>query len=228
MRRLYHHPLQPQSRVIRLQLAEKKLEAELVFERPWDRREQFLLMNPSGELPVLAEDSGLMLCGFYPALEYLEEAHPETAAASVSLLGRTLPERAEVRRLIGWFEGKFEREVTRNLLHEKIFKRFMGTGGGPDSGAIRAGKVNIGIHLDYIGWLMGRRTWLAGPTLTLADLTAAAQLSAIDYLGDVPWSAHEAAKDWYARVKSRPSFRPLLADNLPGAPPPAHYADLDF
>jgi glutathione S-transferase len=229
MRCLVHHPLQPQSRAIRLLLAEKRLEADFVVERPWDRREQFLLVNPAGEVPVLLEENKLVVCGFYPLLEYLEEAHPESTGAGAPLLGRNLQERAEVRRLIAWFDGKFEREVTRNLLHEKIFKRFMaGGGGGPDSGAIRAGKSNIGMHLDYIGWLMERRTWLAGAALSLADLVAAAQISAIDYLGDVPWAEHEPAKDWYARMKSRPSFRSLLADNLPGAPPPAHYADLDF
>jgi glutathione S-transferase len=227
MRCLLHHPLQPQSRLIRLQLAEKRLDADFVVERPWDRREQFLLVNPAGEVPVLMEENGLTVCGFYPVLEYLEEAYPESAGGS--LLGRSVQERAEVRRLIGWFDGKFEREVTRNLLHEKIFKRFMpNAGGGPDSAAIRAGKANIAIHLQYIAWLTERRAWLAGQALSLADLTAAAQLSAIDYLGDVPWDEHEGAKDWYARMKSRPSFRSLLADNLPGAPPPAHYADLDF
>ena len=234
MRRLFHHPLQPHSRAIRLLLAEKRLDAELVAERPWERREQFLILNPAGEVPVLVEDNGLVLGGFYPVLEYLEEAYTDGSAGSkhgASLLGRSLQERGEVRRLIAWFEGKFEREVTRNLLHEKIFKRFMTSGagaGGPDSGAIRAGKANIGIHLAYIGWLVERRNWLAGSSLTLADLVAAAQISAIDYLGDVPWDEHETAKDWYARMKSRPSFRPLLADTLPGAPPPPHYADLDF
>jgi glutathione S-transferase len=229
MRQLYHHPLQPQSRIIRLQLAEKRLDAELLVERPWDRREQFLRINPAGDVPVLVEENGLFLCGFYPVLEYLEEAYPETAAAGTSLLGRNLQERGEIRRLICWFDVKFERDVTRNLLTEKIYKRFMPNGGGgPDSGAIRAGKANIGIHLDYIGWLTERRTWLAGPAMSLADLAAAAQISAIDYLGDVPWNGHDGAKDWYARMKSRPSFRPLLADTLPGAAPPPHYADLDF
>jgi glutathione S-transferase len=227
MRCLLHHPLQPQSRLIRLQLAEKRLDADLVIERPWDRRDQFLMVNPAGEVPVLIEENETTLCGFYPVLEYLEEAYPDTAG--MPLMGRTLQERAEIRRLIGWFDGKFEREVTRNLLHEKIFKRFMpNAGGGPDSSAIRAGKANIGTHLQYIAWLTERRTWLAGSALSLADLMAAAQLSAIDYLGDVPWDDHEVAKDWYARLKSRPSFRSLLADNLPGAPPPPHYADLDF
>jgi glutathione S-transferase len=233
MRQLFHHPLQPQSRAIRLQLAEKRLEAEFVVERPWDRREQFLIMNPSGEVPVLVEDGHLAVCGFYPILEYLEEAYPESVGTGAPLLGRNAVERAEIRRLIAWFDLKFDRDVTRNLLHEKIFKRFMlasnpGARGGPDSAAIRAGKVNIGIHLDYIGWLAERRNWLAGGIFSMADLIAAAQISAMDYLGDIPWDDHAAAKDWYARMKSRPSFRPLLADNLPGAPPPAHYADLDF
>ena len=229
MRCLLHHPLQPQSRLIRLQLAEKRLDADFVVERPWDRRDQFLMVNPAGEVPVLIEENETTLCGFYPILEYLEEAYPDTTGTGLPLMGRTLAERAEIRRLIGWFDGKFEREVTRNLLHEKIFKRFMpNAGGGPDSSAIRAGKANIAIHLQYIAWLTERRAWLAGSALSLADLMAAAQLSAIDYLGDVPWDEHEGAKDWYARLKSRPSFRPLLADNLPGAPPPPHYADLDF
>jgi glutathione S-transferase len=231
MRRLFHHPLQPQSRAVRLLLAEKRLDAEFVLERPWERREQFLALNHAGEVPVLVEDGGLALCGFHPIIEYLEEAYPDTPAGT-PMLGHTAQERGEVRRLIDWFEDKFDREVTRNLLHEKLFKRFTpsgpGASGGPDSGAIRAGKANIGMHLAYIAWLMERRNWLAGPHITLADLVAAAQISAIDYLGDVPWDDNAAAKDWYARVKSRPSFRPLLADTLPGAPPPPHYADLDF
>ena len=176
---------------------------------------------------MLIEESGAAICGFAPVLEYLEEAYP--AAAGAPLLGRTVQERAEVRRLIDWFDGKFEREVTRNLLHEKIFKRFMpNAGGGPDSSAIRAGKANIATHLQYIAWLTERRTWLAGPNLSLADLMAAAQLSAIDYLGDIPWDDHEGAKDWYARLKSRPSFRPLLAETVRGTAPSKTYADLDF
>jgi len=55
-----------------------------------------------------------------------------------------------------------------------------------------------------------------------------AHLSCVDYLGDVPWNEDEAAKSWYARVKSRPSFRPILADTLPATPPAPSYANLDF
>jgi glutathione S-transferase len=135
--------------------------------------------------------------------------------------------RAEVRRLVGWFDRKFDREVTARLLDEKIMKRLVRSG-QPDSNAIRVASANLHIHLEYIAWLCDRRSWLAGDHFSLADVTAAAHISIIDYLGDMPWETHPGAKDWYARVKSRPSFRPLLADHVPGAPPPRHYADLDF
>lgn len=222
MRTLHHFPLQPQSRKLRLLLREKHLECDLVTERPWERREAFLRVNPSGETPVLIEDGGQAIIGDYAIVEYIEETCPEP-----SMIGRAPAERAEVRRLAQWFDGKFQREVTQHLLDEKITKRLTGRG-QPDSTAIRAGKVNIGVHLAYITWLVDRRNWLAGAELTLADLAAASHLSAIDYIGDVPWDDHPTAKEWYARLKSRPSFRPLLADHLPGTQPPPHYADLDF
>lgn len=222
MRTLFHFPLQPQSRKIRLLLKEKQLECDFVAERPWDRRGDFLALNPAGETPVLVEENGQVICGDYAIAEYLEDVQPGT-----SMLGALPQERAEARRLTQWFDGKFQRDVTQNLLHEKLIKRICGHG-GPDSGAIRAGRANIRIHLDYIAWLIDRRNWLAGERFSLADLAAAAHLSCIDYLGDVPWEDFPGAKDWYARLKSRPSFRPLLADQVPGVQPPAHYADLDF
>lgn len=222
MRTLHHFSLQPQSRRIRIQLREKKLDAELVAEKPWERRDGLLRLNPAGETPILIEDGGLVVAGVSAVGEYLEEAYAEAP-----LLGNDAAARAETRRLVAWFDDKFEREVTRNLLHEKLLRRLYGQG-GPDSGAIRAGKANIRIHLDYISWLTERRNWLAGSQFSLADIAAAAQLSVIDYLGDVDWDQHPDAKNWYARVKSRPSFRPILADTWPGTQPPAHYADLDF
>jgi glutathione S-transferase len=222
MRSLLHFPLHPSSRKIRLLIREKQLDCDFLTERPWDRRDEFLKLNPAGELPVFIDDNRQVVCGDYAISEYLEESQP-----AVSLLGALPREKAEARRLVQWFDGKFQREVTQNLLHEKLIKRICGQG-GPDSTALRAGRANIRIHLDYIGWLVDRRNWLAGDQVSLADLAAAAHLSCIDYLGDVPWDEFPDAKGWYARIKSRPSFRPLLADNLAGTQPAEHYADLDF
>ena len=223
MRTLYHYPLCPFSRKVRLVLAEKKLEFDDQIERFWERREEFLTLSPGSDVPVLVEEGGTVLGDSNAICEYLDEVHREPP-----LLPAEAPARAEVRRLVGWFDRKFHDEVTRNLVDEKVTKRLTTLKGAPDSRLIRAGFANIHQHLEYVTWLVDRRPWLAGTTFTLADVAAAAQISCIDYIGDVPWDRHPGAKDWYARVKSRPSFRLLLSDHLPGVPPPKHYADLDF
>lgn len=222
MRTLFHLWLSPYCRKIRVLLAVKELEFGMQVEKVWERRGEFLAMNPAGSVPVLVEEDGSVLSDHHAITEYLEEVYPDQP-----MIGATPAERAEVRRLAGWFDDKFGDEVTTNLVDEKIMKRFLGLG-QPNSAAIRAGQANIHHHLAYVGWLCERRNWLAGEAFSLADIAAAAHLSAVDYVGDVPWDDHPAARDWYARVKSRPAFRPLLADRIPGCPPPKHYADLDF
>ncbi len=222
MRTLHHFPLSPFCRKVRIVLLEKTIETDLRVEHVWERREAFLALNPAGDVPVLVEPDGTVLSGSGVICEFLDEIHREPP-----LIGRHPLERAEVRRLVSWFDHKFNAEVTENLVGEKVMKRLRGQG-TPDSRAIHAGYANIHTHLDYVAYLSERRRWLAGDRLSLADVAAAAHLSTVDYLGDVPWEEHEAAKEWYARVKSRPSFRPILADHVPGAPPAKHYADLDF
>jgi glutathione S-transferase len=222
MRTIYHLWLSPTCRKIRIALAEKKLQFDMALEKTWEWRDDFLALNPAGTVPVLIEPDGLVLSEPYAIAEYLDEKYPEPM-----LFGTDAVERAETRRLVAWFDGKFQDEVTTNLVDEKIMKRFLNLG-EPSSQAIRAGNTNIHHHLDYIGWLIEDRQWLAGANFSFADISAAAHLSCLDYLNDVPWSDHEPAKDWYARVKSRPSFREILGDHIPGYPPPKHYADLDF
>jgi glutathione S-transferase len=222
MRYLYHLPLSPYARKVRLVLAEKRLPFELKLEKVWERRPEYLAMNPAGTVPTLAEDNGLVIPDSGVICEYLEEAYPDTA-----LMGRTLAERVEVRRLVAWFDGKFASEVTSNLVGEKHMKRLCGRG-NPDPAAMRTGYTAVKYHMEYLGWLAETRKWLAGASISLADFAAAAHLSSLDFIGDLDWSVSPAAKDWYARIKSRPSFRGVLADRVPGTTPPAHYADLDF
>jgi glutathione S-transferase len=222
MRVLYHLTLSPFARKVRIVLAEKNLDFTMKTEKTWERRPEFLALNPAGEVPVLIEPDGTVLAGTDAIVEYLDEAYREKI-----LIGINPVDRAEVRRLNSWFDLKMNQEVTENLLGEKMMKRFIGTG-QPNSQAIRAGHGNLPYHLDYIAYLVERRRWLAGDHFSLADITAAAHLSSLDYLGDVPWDDHEPAKEWYARIKSRPSFRPILADHIPGIAPPKHYTDLDF
>jgi glutathione S-transferase len=222
MRVLYHLTLSPFARKVRIVLAEKSLDFTLKLEKTWERRPEFLALNPAGEVPVLIESDGTVLAGTEAIVEYLDEAYREKI-----LIGINPIDRAEVRRLVGWFDGKMNLEVTDNLLGQKMMARYYGHA-QPNSQAIRAGHANLPYHLDYIAYLVERRRWLAGDHFSVADITAAAHLSSLDYLGDVPWEAHEPAKEWYARIKSRPSFRTILADHVPGLPPPPHYTDLDF
>lgn len=223
MRILYHLWLHPFSRKVRLLLAEKGLEFELKIEKIWERRTEFLAMNPAGDVPVLIEPDGTTLTNSAVICEYLDEVYREKG----TLIGNTPIERAEVRRLTAWFDNKFNREVTDNIVGEKMMKRFLKIG-EPHGPSIRAGHANIHYHLDYISFLMERRTWLAGDEFSMADIAAAAHLSSIDYIGDVPWTEHEGARSWYAKVKSRSSFRPLLHDVIPGTPPAEQYKNIDF
>ena len=222
MRVLYHLWLHPFSRKVRIVLAEKGLSFDEKIEKIWERRTEFLAMNPAGDVPVLVESDGTTLANSQVICEYLEEVYPEN-----NLLGHDPIQRSETRRLVGWFDVKFNREVSDNLLGEKLMKPMLKLG-EPHGPSIRAGNANIHYHLDYIGFLTEKRNWLAGDSFSLADIAAAAHLSAIDYIGDVPWEEHQSAQEWYARIKSRPSFKPLLDDRIPGFQPVEHYENVDF
>ncbi len=228
---LTHFRLCPHSRSIRLALGELKIDSAFIEEQPWAWQPAFLALNPSGELPVLSLDTGDTLCGAYAISEYLAEASVEAGAAHdlMALFPGPPSARAEVRRLADWFHNKCHREVTRELLAEKVYARLGADNGAPpDPAVLRIASANLRYHLSYIGYLAHQRGWLAGDTLSFADLAAGAHLSVIDYLGDVPWLDYPAATAWYQRLKSRPSMRPLLSDRLPGMPPPHAYSDLDF
>jgi glutathione S-transferase len=227
---LIHHPLCPHSRFIRLILNEYGVETRLIEERASERRPEFLRLNPAGRTPVLVEDDGLVVAGASVIAEYLDETRG--AAAGVGrLMPLDLAERVETRRLVEWFNVKFFEEVSNWLVNEKVYKRYASAengGGAPDMDVVRVARANVKPHMRYVGYLTGIRKWLAGDRLSYADFAAAAHISCADYLGDAPWDEDESAKHWYQRVKSRPAFRPLLADRAPGMTPGRYYAELDF
>ncbi len=229
MPRLTQFRICPHSRSIRLALGELGVDYEMAEERPWEWRPAFLELNPAGSLPVLQTDEGTAVAGAYAISEFLAET-ADTGGRTTALFPGDAAARAEVRRVIDWFHVKMNGEVTSELLKEKLYPRLQGTLAGhtPDLALVRAIKSNLRYHLAYIDHLVDQRSWLAGDEMSFADLAAAAHLSCIDYLDEMPWDEHAAAKDWYAKIKSRPSFRALLADRVPGLAPPLHYGDLDF
>lgn len=227
MPKLIHFTLDPHGRRMRLALAEYGVPVTLVEDRPWQPSQQVMDLNPAGLTPIYLEDSGLAVAGAEAVSEYLEE----TLSSTRRLIPGNALARAEVRRLIAWFDVKFYSEVTEPVLTEKVIRRFVASTSGrgsPDMQRMRSGLQMLKPHLDYLGFLAEERSWLAGEDLSLADLAAAAHISAIDYLGEINWAEHPVAQTWYSRIKSRPSFRALLADTIPGVAPSAHYAELDF
>jgi glutathione S-transferase len=225
-RTLHHFPLDPASRQVRLALGEKRLAFVENSTRYWERPRELTKLNPSGMIPVLVEQEEgqppLVLCEARAILGHLDEAYPDPP-----LLARDPAERAEARRLLTWFERKFEFEASGYILHEKIEKRLLGLG-SPELANLRQGKEGLKRHLSMFEDLLQAREWLAGKRLSLADFAAAAHFSVIDYFGDMPWREFPAVKTWYMKLKSRPAFRPLLTDRWPGLHPAGHYDDLDF
>ncbi len=232
MHRLTHYRLCPRSRSLRLAAGELGLTLEASEQEPWAIGPEFLALNPAGELPVLEIPNGPILCGVYAAAEFVcsdIELVSDSHSPALTLFATDPEDRAEVRRLTDWFHNKLDREVTRELLFEKLYARMTSDGAqGPNPEILRVARANLKYHLSYICYLADHRPWLAGDHLSFADLAAAGHISALDYLGEVPWAGYPIAKDWYQRLKSRPAFRPLLEDRVPGMPPPASYADLDF
>ena len=223
MWQLYQFPLCPFSRKVRLLLGEKGVGYELVRESPWLRRDEFLDLNPAGQTPVMAEvERNITLIDSNAICEYFEE----TIEKGPMIVGHAAS-RAEIRRLVAWFDGPFYVEVVKPLMDERMKKRLIHRQ-SPDAKALREAMRQANNHLDYIDYLLDHRRWLAGSSLSLADLAAAAHLSVADYLGGVDWQGHEQTKAWYAGLKSRPSFRPMLSERMEVVGPPSHYDKVDF
>lgn len=222
MWQLYQFPLCPFSRKVRLLLGEKGIAYELVRENPWEQRDDFLALNPAGRTPVIQyRERSLTLLDSRAICEYFEETVDKNP-----MINGTAPNRAEIRRLVALFDEVFFADVTAPLMNERMKKRVI-VRQPPDSRVLREAMRLANDHLYYIDYLIDNRPWLAGATMSLADLAAAAQISVADYLGGLDWEGHEQAHGWYSVFKSRPSFRPMLAERMEGIHPPAHYADVN-
>jgi glutathione S-transferase len=222
MWQLFQFPLCPFSRKVRLLLGEKGVGYELVRESPWDKRDEFLDMNPAGRTPVMADGRGTVLIDSWAICEFFEET-----VNQAPMINGTAVNRAEIRRLTAWFDEQFHVDVVAPLMHERMKKRLIDRT-SPDARMLREAMKAALNHLDYTDYLLDHRNWLAGPTMSLADLAAAAHISVADYLGGIDWRGHPQTERWYSALKSRPSFRPLLSERMEVIAPPAHYDKVDF
>lgn len=225
MYRLYHHPICPFSRKVRIHMAAKEIGLELVLENFWERRKEFIAINPAGTVPVLFDNSNsATVCGSAIIIEYIEEKHKE----SPNFLGESIVRKAEIRRIQNWFDEKFFQEVSKYILNERFFNRYLPGAKSPNSEILRVARRNLNAHFGYIEYLLEGRKYLAGDSISVADFAAAAQISTLDYFGDINWNHYTLARDWYSLVKSHKFFNEMLRDRIPNITPPEWYSKLDF
>jgi len=228
---LFHYPLSVSSRYVRLLLQEYHIAAHLVLEEEWQKRADFRKLNLAGTVPVLVEKGSRPICGADVICEYLDETCGALRPKE-PLFPQNPLDRAEVRRLCHWFLEKFNNDIARPIVHERIIKQNIPPvrgGGAPNSAILRLARANIKPHMGYLTFLVKTRHFIGNANLSYADFAAAACISVLDYIGEIDWSSQpQQLLHWYARLKSRPSFRPLLGDRLREMAPASHYADLDF
>jgi glutathione S-transferase len=214
MRRLIHLMLSPSCRLARLMVAEKRVACDPVMSD-----------NPKQSMPVFQDMDGTCAEGVWAILDHLEHHYPDHPLAPADDAARL-----GCLRWVDWAMGPFHEQVTQRIVYEKAAPRFTGAAfsRAPDMNVIRSGREELKAALKAIGAAAETNGNLACRETTLGDLAVAAHLSALDYFGEVPWTDFPAAAEWYVRMKSRPAFRSLLADRVPGQPPVSHYAELDF
>lgn len=223
MLKVYHYTFCPFSRKLRVVLSEKNIDFSLREEKYWENNYDFMKINPSGMTPAVLFENNTSLNGTHTLFEYFEKTTPIPA-----LLPSNSIEQAKVRSLVEWFDNKFYQEITKHIFTEKILKTILHNNKTPVSSRIRAAKSNLVYHLDYMKFLLKNNTYLFGEKLTIADISAASQISILDYTHDINWEKNIKVKSWYSLIKSRPSFRSILQDRIIELSPPSHYLNPDF
>src|SRR5687768_8924894 len=121
MWQLYQFPLCPFSRKVRLMLTEKGVAHELKRVSPWAQDDDCAGLKPAGQTPLLVDGQrGKGLIGSGGVCESFEETldrAPMSPGTSIN--------RAEVRRLVSWFDGKLHRDVVAPLMEERMRKRLV-------------------------------------------------------------------------------------------------------
>ena len=225
MYKLYHQILCPFSRKVRICLAARDINFELIKENFWERRREFIALNPALTVPVLLDDHGKAICGSYVITEYLEEKYGQNN----SLIGQNIDEKSEARRIQSWFDEKFFNDVSKYIIYEKYFKKFLNKkSASPESYILNTASENLTTHLNYIEFLTEGRQYLAADRITIADFAAAAHISVLDYFGYINWRNYPMVKSWYVLVKSHQSFGGILKDRIANITPPEYYNKLDF
>ena len=219
MIKLHYFVLCPFARKIKITLAEKALNYELIRENIVHEQDNRKTVRSFEEMLVL-RDGNQKYTNHIAIDEYLEERYPRH-----SLLADSLQVRANIRMISNLFDNQFYHQVVKKILYERLYKSVTNRR-APDSNLIRKVRQDIALYLDYIEKLLSASAkWLAGEQLSRADIVVASHISVLDYFGDIPWSHNQEVREWYAVFKSRPSMKTILEDRIAGFDPAPDYCD---
>jgi glutathione S-transferase len=217
--------LDPLSRAVRIALGEKRAVFHVREAPAFSADAALLALDPDGRTPVLVDNAwgnDAAISELWPLFEYLDELIPSPALFPGGPLERASARAVSVQAIRAF------RPLVDTVVTEKAMKR-MERSGSPDTAALRRAQDGAAQLIEQAGRAADASDgWLCGRKLSLGDIMAAAHVSVLDQLDAIDWDRCPSGRSWYAHMKQRPSFRPLLADILPGVPAPAHYADLDF
>ncbi len=219
---LYHFPICPFSRKVRMFLLESQLDHELVKINPWKQQEKLIKISRTGLMPALKNNS-LVVNGGQSICEYISE----NKEILDNLIGSS-PETRHLDRSIAEFFDIHLFADTSNVIINERFVKFITTSSTPNSSLIRAAKLKIKKYFIYIESLLDVNEYLGSNKFSISDISAASHISVLDYFGDIDWNQSIKVKHWYSLIKSRKSFQKILIDTVEGFLPPEHYKEIDF
>jgi|SRR5580700_4499334 glutathione S-transferase len=199
--RLYHNPISPNVRRVRLTAAVLGLELEekmLDFARGEHKNPEYLALNPNGAVPTLV-DGDFVLTESRAIMQYLASKKPESG-----LLPRDEAARADVTRWQFWDAAHFSPHIG-SIAFERLIKAMMGLG-DPDTRKIEealAGFRRFGAVLDK---RLDGKSYVVGNQLTLADLTLASSLMYAKQ-AEIPVAELPHVQAWFSRISALDAWK---------------------
>ena len=193
--RLFCSLTSPYARKVRVVLAEKKIECELVVENP-RTSELITRYNPLARVPVLVLDDDSSIYDSPVIVEYLDNVAPNN-----KLMPQPNRERIEVKCREALADGLLDAAVAiRNETMRPIKQR--------DIAAIERNHLAIGRSLQTMEHKLGENTWSMGTHFSMADIAIGSALGYLEFrFGDIDWRAAQPnLARLYEKLMQRPSF----------------------
>ena len=227
---LYHYSFCPFSRKIRFLLDEIEITYKKIEIKPYEKNNEFIRLNTLNETPVLIDNNNkIRVIDSYIIADYLKNMeYRNFTDLRDEYFGSNLNEELEINRLQMLFDKNFYNDITKPLLYEKVYSTFDETKKYYSNSVVNKVVSNINAYVEYMEFLLVKNKWLADEKFSLADISAAAQISVIDYFGHINWKRFFKLKEWYNIIKSKKGFNDILNDKLPGFNPYINYNKIDF